>query len=86
MIPFWQRDLIKVFLPLFKQFMVRALRLSPNHAERALAKTKAIHQELEEYFKDGRKYVLGTDEPTYCDFALASLSGSMYLHPKYGGM
>jgi len=84
-IPWWQRMILKAIYPFFQVFVNGMLELSPNAAEESLQETLKACKEFEELFADGRKYVLGTDGPTFADFALAAEIGTFYCHPKYGG-
>jgi len=84
-IPKWQISILKVVFPVLKRAIIFSLELGLKEAEEALSRTKKIIAEVEEIFADGRKYLLGTEEPTYIDFAAAALIGAFYVHPKYGG-
>jgi glutathione S-transferase len=50
-----------------------------------LKKTDQVFEEVDNLLKDGRKYLLGTDEPTYIDYTFASLAAIGILPDQYGG-
>ena len=50
-----------------------------------MAKSKVLFEETDSLLKDGNKYLLGTDEPTYVDFSFASLAALLVFPENYGG-
>jgi len=72
-------------LPVLKVFMTNGLGLTLPNAQKSHEIYREALRELEEMFSDGRKYIMGTEEPTFVDFALSAEVGVLYCHPKYGG-
>ena len=84
-IPAWQRLALRVLYPL-QAFMIRkAFRITPQHHAKAVAHIEAMLAETEEKLADGRRSILGGEEPNYTDFAFCAIMG-LWLQPAgYGG-
>lgn len=84
-IPEWQRSCLQMIRP-FLQILVMALvNTSEAKAAESEVKARQVLSEVDDMLKDGRKFLLGTDRPTYLDFHFAAMCGVMLLPEKYGG-
>lgn len=83
-VPQWQKALLKVLFPVLKQFLVNALNVNPEGAEDGLRKSRELFAEVDALLKDGRKFILNTDEPTFVDVTFASLGAILAIPDNYG--
>ena len=84
-IPQWQRWLLKLAFPVLRSRLGKVLNITPEGAADGMAKTKKFFEETDAMLSDGRKYIMGTEEPTYVDVALASLGAILLMPDEYGG-
>ncbi len=79
-IPQWQKLLLKATIPLLKPFIDKVLNLTPEAGRASMRKAReGTLKEVEEMLSDGRKYLLGTEEPTYVDVAFAALASVLVM-------
>lgn len=83
-IPRWQRALLVVLRPVLAFAVRRMLGVSPARAERALARTQEIFDEMDALLADGRRYLTGSTL-TFADITFASLGALAVLPPEYPG-
>lgn len=84
-IPSWQRMLLKLIYPLQAALIRRAFRISDRNHQRAIGHLEKLMGEVETLLADGRRSILGGDEPNFSDFSYASIMG-LWLQPTaYGG-
>jgi glutathione S-transferase len=83
-IPRWQRVLLPALRPLLRAAVRRMLRVTPESAGRALERTRAVFDEMDARFIDGRRYLLG-DALSFADITFASLGALAVLPDNYGG-
>eukprot|EP01130_Rhizamoeba_saxonica_P004362 TRINITY_DN1786_c0_g1_i2.p1 TRINITY_DN1786_c0_g1~~TRINITY_DN1786_c0_g1_i2.p1 ORF type:complete len:224 (+),score=29.34 TRINITY_DN1786_c0_g1_i2:775-1446(+) len=78
-VPFWQRKLLCAISPILALFLTKILKLSHSKAREEFEIVKETFELTEDLLKDGRKYLLETDEISYIDITFASLSGLISL-------
>jgi len=83
-IPGWQRGLLRPLRPLLELAVRRMLRIDAASAERALARTRAVFDEMDQRLADGRRYLTG-DSLSFADITFASLGALAVLPEQYGG-
>ena len=83
-IPPWQKSLLKISLPLLKKFLITILRISKENALESLKKAEVLIEDMDKMLVKNN-YVLGTDEPTFLDYAYASILGIVVFPDQYGG-
>ncbi len=83
-IPGWQRVLLPLLQPVLRMAVRRMLRVTPESASRALERTRAVFDEMDARFADGRRYLLG-DTLSFADITFASLGALAVLPTNYGG-
>jgi glutathione S-transferase len=83
-IPRWQRALLLVLRPVLAFAVRRMLGVTPARAERALARTQEIFEEMDALLADGRRYLTGSTL-TFADITFASLGALAVLPPEYPG-
>lgn len=84
-IPQWQKILLRFLLPVLKKFLLTILKVDRDGAAIGLRKSKEFFKETDELLSDGRKFLLGTEEPTFVDFSFATLAAIHVLPDNYGG-
>ena len=84
-IPRWQRALLRPLRPVLAALLARMLGVSDRSAAAGLAKTRAVFAEVEAMLADGRRYLLGGEEPSFVDFTFASLAALAVFPDGYGG-
>jgi glutathione S-transferase len=83
-IPAWQRWLLAAFTPLLRLAVRRMLRVTPDRAQEALARTRQAFDEVDRLLADGRRYLTG-ETLTFADVTFASLGALAVLPPEYPG-
>lgn len=83
-VPAWQRALLPLLRPLLERAVRRMLRIDARSAQRALDKTRAVFDEVDQRLADGRRYLLG-DTLSFADITFASLGALAVLPGNYGG-
>ena len=84
-VPAWQRWTLVLLYPLLKPLMRSAFRISDGHYVKAVGHIDDLLTEIEGRLADGRRSILGGEEPDYVDIAFAAISG-LWLQPEgYGG-
>jgi glutathione S-transferase len=83
-IPHWQRALLVVLRPVLAFAVRRMLGVTPARAERALARTQEIFDEMDALLADGRRYLTGSTL-TFADITFASLGALAVLPAEYPG-
>ena len=83
-IPPWQRGLLKIALPVLKKFLIFILKVDKEHALENLKKAESIIDEMDKILSK-HQFLMGTDEPTYVDFAYAALIAIIVFPDQYGG-
>ena len=83
-VPRWQRALLPVLRPLLRAAVRRMLRITPASADKALARTREVFDEMDARLEDGRRYLLG-ETLSLADITFASLGALAVLPENYGG-
>lgn len=83
-IPRWQRGLLRPLRPLLERAVRRMLRIDAASAERALERTRAVFDEMDQRLADGRPYLTGLSL-SFVDITFASLGALAVLPEQYGG-
>ncbi|MDH5176569.1 MAG: glutathione S-transferase C-terminal domain-containing protein [Gammaproteobacteria bacterium] len=83
-IPRWQRALLLALRPVLAFAVRRMLGVTPARADRALARTREIFDEMDALLADGRRYLTGSTL-TFADITFASLGALAVLPPEYPG-
>ena len=83
-IPVWQKIILKVTLPLLRQFIIKVLKVNKENANSELEKANQFFEETDKILSQN-KFLLGTEDPTYIDLAFASLASLLALPDQYGG-
>jgi glutathione S-transferase len=84
-IPAWQRLTLRLLYPLQAVLIRKAFRITPTRHEKAVRHVDELLAATEEKLADGRRSILGGEEPNYTDFAFAAIMG-LWLQPAgYGG-
>jgi glutathione S-transferase len=83
-VPRWQRAILVVLTPVLRLAVRRMLGVTPARASRALARTQAAFDEVDQLLADGRPYLTGATF-TFADVAFASLGALAVLPPEYPG-
>lgn len=83
-IPAWQRAVLAAAMPGLRFATRRMLGVTPDRAERALARTSEAFDEVDRILADGRPYLTGATL-TFADLAFASLGALAVLPPEYPG-
>ena len=83
-IPPWQKSILKLFCPLLKKTLIALLEINKENAEINLKKCEEMFEETDKILNKN-KFLLGTPEPTFVDYAFASLAGILALPDQYGG-
>ena len=83
-IPVWQKIILKVTLPLLRQFIIKVLKVNKENADSELKKAKQFFEETDKILSQN-EFLLGTEDPTYIDLAFASLASLLALPDQYGG-
>ena len=84
-IPIWQRWALKVVYPLLKRSLAIALNINPEGAADGLTKAKKFFKETDAILADGRQFIMGSEELTHVDVALAACSAILLMPPEYTG-
>lgn len=85
-IPQWQKVLLRALLPVLKAFLKKALNVTPEGSKSGMVKSKEFFKEIDDLLSDGRKFLLGTDYPTFVDISFASLAAILVVpEENYGG-
>ena len=84
-IPTWQRWLLKHTFPVLKLAFMKGLNLTPDVAAQSLKTTKKFFEEIDDRLSDGRRFLMGTDEPTHVDVSLASVGAFLVMPQEYAG-
>jgi glutathione S-transferase len=74
-LPGWQRWTLKLLFPILRFLIRRAFRITPRRHARAVEHLDTLLGETEAMLGDGRRSLLGGDEPNYTDFAFAAIMG-----------
>ena len=79
-VPQWQKLLLRAVLPVLKPFVGKVLNLTPEAGRASMSKAReGTLREVEELLSDGRKFLLGTEGPTYVDVAFAALAAVLVM-------
>ena len=84
-IPEWQKMLLKLTSPVLVQFIKKGLKVDEAGAREGKEKAERFLDEVDALLKDGRKYLMGTDEPTYVDYSFAAMAHIIIFPPNAGG-
>ena len=84
-VPEWQKNLLKIFSPFFRKLVTLKLDISEENGMKRLKEARKTIDEMDELLSDGRKTLLGTEEPTYLDFHFCSMVAIMASPDEYGG-
>jgi glutathione S-transferase len=84
-IPLWQRRVLPTLQPLLAALLRRMLGITDASATAGLVSTKEVFAEVDAMLADGRRYLLGGDEPTFVDITFASLAALALFPRGYGG-
>ena len=83
-VPLWQRLLLRVLRPLQVAQIRKTFRISDESFARSVANIEATNAECEALLQDGRRSLLGDDEPNYTDLAFAAMTGLWLMPEGYG--
>ncbi len=83
--PAWQRIALKLLYPLQAALIRRSFRITPNNVVKVTERVETILEHVDTQLADGRKSILGGDEPNYTDYAFAAMSGIWMQVEQYGG-
>ena len=84
-IPGWQKFLLKLLLPVLKKYLITGLNLNAETGAEGLRKAKEFFKEVDGMLADGRKFLLGTEEPTFVDISFAAVSAIITRPKEMGG-
>jgi hypothetical protein len=71
---FVQKVLLQLLTPVLSTMVIKRLRVGETRAAAALLEAEAILGEVNDLLKDGRSFILATDQPTYLGMQTVSLS------------
>ncbi|MEM8981708.1 MAG: glutathione S-transferase N-terminal domain-containing protein [Pseudomonadota bacterium] len=83
--PAWQRIAIQLTFPLLHGMIARTFRLSAANHSRVVARLHDALRPFETRLKATGRYLLGAEQPDYCDFAFAAINGLWRSPAGYGG-
>ncbi|MEO1202022.1 MAG: glutathione S-transferase N-terminal domain-containing protein [Pseudomonadota bacterium] len=83
--PAWQRLVLKLLYPLLSVLIRRSFRITPNNVVKVTERIEQMLEKVDTALADGRKSILGGDEPNYTDYAFAAMSGVWMQVEQYGG-
>ena len=81
--PALEKRLLPFFFPVVRPAMRKAMRITPDGAERSLRKIEAMFEEVGKKIADGRPFLVG-DALTMADITFASLAAVVLVPPEYG--
>ncbi len=84
-IPQWQKWLLEAIMPLIRYYIVKKVDTSHEAVEQAKSNMRKHMDGLDSILSDGREFLQGSGEPTYVDFAMASMLGLLTFSPNRGG-
>ncbi len=82
--PAYQQTFVRLFYPIPKTILWKALKLGQPAADEALVKIRATFAQVDEMLADGRKWLIG-DRMTLADLAFAASGAPLVLPDGYGG-
>jgi len=83
--PAWQRPLLRALFPLLAFMIRKSFRVTPSNYERVVREIEALLAEVDAQLADGRRSILGDDEPNYTDLQFAAFTGLWLMPAGYGG-
>lgn len=84
-VPQWQRTVLPWLRPLLAAMLKRMLGVTAPRAEAGLAATRQVFAEVDAMLADGRRFLMGGDEPSFVDITFASLAALVIFPDGYGG-
>ncbi len=81
-VPAWEATVAKAMFPLIRRAMAKAMRISPEGAERSLSELRQLMSKYSERLSDGRRYLCG-DTLSAADITLATLAAPVIFPPGY---
>ncbi len=82
LVPSWEATIAKTMFPLIRRVMKKAMRITPEGAERSLAELRALLEKYSARLADGRRYLCG-DSLSAADITLATLAVPVLFPPGY---
>ena len=83
-IPSWQKNILKVAMPILKKFIITVLKIDKEHADVDFKKSDEFFGEIDKILSKNQ-FILGTEEPTYIDYSFAAIAAIRALPDQYGG-
>ncbi len=68
-----QKVLLQLLTPVLSTMVIKRLRVGEVEAAASLLEAEAILGEISDLLKDGRSFILATDQPTYLGMQTVSL-------------
>ncbi len=68
-----QKVLLQLLTPVLSTMVIKRLRVGETEAAAALLEAEAILGEVSDLLKDGRSFILATQQPTYLGMQTVSL-------------
>lgn len=77
-----EHSVLRMFFPVARQMMRRAMKITPEGAERSFGKIKEVFTEVDKKLADGRRFLVG-DRLSAADITFASLAAVVLLPEQY---
>lgn len=85
-IPSWQKKLLLLLMPVLRFFIMTFVNTEDeSKVQRSKDAVLAAMKEVDGILAGGNKFLLGTEDPTYVDFAFASMASFLIFPENYGG-
>ncbi len=83
--PFWQRQVLKLLFPVLRKLIRTSFRITDANYQRSVTHIEELLGDVNSWFEDGRRSLLGGETLNYTDFAFAAMAGLWVMPPGYGG-
>lgn len=85
LVPQWQKLLLKPMFPVLAFFIRRSFGINDEHYAKAVEHIDDMLGDIDTRLADGRRSILGGDDPDFVDIAFVAMSG-LWMQPQhYGG-
>jgi glutathione S-transferase len=81
-VPWIEAGLLPLILPLVCGLIRKTLRITPESAQRSLERVRGIFREVDEYLRDGRRFLVG-ERFTAADVTFAALAAPVVFPAGY---